>query len=68
MPAALYAQEAPGPSGPMMKGGMMGGGQMMERMGRMMEQCGAMMQGGSRGDRPDDQQRRNSPTVPNRDR
>jgi len=51
-----------------MKGGMMGGGQMMERMGRMMEQCGAMMQGGSRGDRPDDQQRRNSPTVPNRDR
>jgi hypothetical protein len=47
---------------------MMRGAQMMEQMSRMMEQCSAMMQRGSRGDRPDDQQRRNSPTIPDRDR
>jgi Spy/CpxP family protein refolding chaperone len=67
VPAALYAQQPHGPSGSMMRGGMMGGGQMMERMGGMMDHCGAMMQGGSRGDRPNDQWRRNPPTAPNRD-
>ena len=65
---AVHAQESRQPPGPMMRDGMMGGNQMMERMNRMMEQCSAMMQGSSRSDRPDDQQRRNSPTVPERER
>lgn len=68
VPAALYAQELHAPSGSMMRGGMMGGGQMMERMSRMMDHCGAMMQGGYRGDRPNDQWRRNPPTAPDKDR
>ncbi len=72
---ALYADDSHGSHGSMMDRGMMGrsgmmGGHgmgMMNQMRQMMDQCGAMMQGGSRGDRPNDQWRRQTPTTPDKD-
>jgi len=58
---ALYAQERHGPSGSMMRGGMMGMGHMMRGMSRMMDHCTAMMQG-SGGERPNEQWRNRAPT------
>ncbi len=63
----LYAQDAREPAGSMMRGGMMGGGNTMGRMSRMMDHCGAMMRGGAHGDRPNDQWRKRSPVTPDKD-
>jgi hypothetical protein len=58
---ALYAHESHGPSGSMMRGGMMGMGNMMGRgMSRMMDHCAGMMHGS--GVRPNDQWRDHAPT------
>ena len=56
----LYAQGTREPAGSMMRGGMMGGGNMMGRMDRMMDHCSTMMQGEFHGGRPNDQWRKGS--------
>lgn len=61
---ALYAHDAHAPSGSMTSGSMMGDGNMMGRMSRMMDHCGSMMQSGPGGSRPNDQWRRNAPEKP----
>jgi hypothetical protein len=63
--SALYAEESPGSSGPMMGRGMMGQRGMMGRSGMMdssgmAEHCGSMMQSRD-GGRPNDQWRRRAP-------
>ena len=61
---ALYAQDSHKRSDSTKRGGMMGNGNMMGRTSRMMDQCGSMMQGGPRGDRPNDQWRKDAPAKP----
>ena len=56
----LYAHDAPAPSGSMMPGNMMG------QMSQMMDRCGDMMQSGPRGNRPNDQWRKDTPTKPDK--
>jgi len=65
--SALYAQDARELAGSMMRGGMMDGGSTMGRMSRMMDHCSTMMQGGTPGDRPNDQWRKKSPVTPHKD-
>jgi hypothetical protein len=65
--SALYAHDGQGSSGSMMSNRMMGGN-MMGRTSRMMDRCGSMMQGGSRGDRPNDQWRQEPPPAPEKNR
>jgi hypothetical protein len=57
--SALYAEDAPGQSGPTTGRGMMGRGGMMGSSG-MAEHCGSMMQSRD-GGRPNDQWRRRAP-------
>jgi hypothetical protein len=58
----LYAQEPHGPSGSMMRGAMMGIGNMMGRgMSSMIVHCAGMMQGSGR-ERPNEQWRNGAPT------
>jgi hypothetical protein len=64
---ALYAQDAREPTGSMMRDGMSGRGGTMGRASRMMDHCAGMMSGHQRGDRPNDQWRKNAPAAPNKD-
>ena len=72
---ALYADDSHGSHGSMMGRGMMGGSGMMgghgmgmmNQMRQMMDQCGGMMQGSSRGHRPNDQRRHQTPARPDKD-
>ena len=62
----LYARDNHNPTGSMMRDRMMGDGNMMERMSRMMDHCSGMMQSGPRGNRPNDQWRKERPTIPDK--
>jgi Spy/CpxP family protein refolding chaperone len=67
---ALYAEGNQTPSGPMMRGGMMGDDnngsgmmgmmKMMKQMSQMMDHCSNMMNG----NRPNEQWRKQSPSQP----
>jgi len=63
--STLYARDGEKPSGSMMRGGMMGEGNMMGQMSQMMDHCSTMMQAGPRGRRPNDQWRKDAPAKPN---
>ena len=74
--STLYARDNNRSSGSMMGGGMMGGGMMgdgmmgesnmMGQMSKMMDYCSGMMQGGPRGNRPNDQWRKEQPVTPDK--